>query len=158
MAHYTRAGILKRGILLFWAIWISIVTLMNVGDAFKAAGLLPPDWKLSSGNYDAIVHVTSIYGTPRWLDFLLLLGVIVWESVAMVLFWWALRRYWTAASRRWHAVYLAFISLLALFGVFILTDEIFHKYGLEGDHRGIAMLLLASLIAIQLLPDRVSGS
>lgn len=155
MAHYTRAGVLKRGILLFWAIWISVVVLMNIGDALRAGGMLPPDWKLASGNYDAIVHVTSVYGTPKWLDFLLLLGAIAWEGAAALLFWQAFRRYWRAAAGRWRTVYLAFTTLLALFGMFILTDETFHKYKMEGDHRGIAILLLLSLLAMQLLPDRV---
>jgi len=36
MAQYTRAGLLKRGILLFWFLWISIVVLMNIFDALKA--------------------------------------------------------------------------------------------------------------------------
>lgn len=157
MADYTRAGLLKRGMLLFWALWISIVVLMNVGSALKATGVLPGDWKLASGNYAAIAHVTGVYGTPKWLDLVLLLGVILWESLAASLFWWALRRYWIAAPRRWHAVYLAFTSLLALFGTFILTDEIFHTYKMEGDHRGIAVSLLVSLLAMHLLPDRVSG-
>lgn len=155
MGNYTRAGLLKRGILLFWSIWISIVVLMNLGDVLRAVGVLPADWNLASKNYEAIVHVTSVYGTPKWLDFILMLGVICWETGAAILFWWALRRYWTAAANRWHSVYLAFIALLGIFGVFILMDEIFQKYGIEGDHRGISILLLASLLAVQLLPDQL---
>lgn len=155
MDHSTRSGLLKRGILLFWLLWISIVVLMNCGDALKAAGLLPSDWKLASGNYEAIVRVTSEYGTPRWLDFLLLIGVILWEGVCSALFWWAFRCYRRGHRRHLQAVSLAFTSLLALFGVFILTDEVFHAYKMEGDHRGIAILLLASLLALYLLPDRV---
>lgn len=153
MAHSTRAGLLKRLLLLFWSVWISIVVVMNVGDALKAVGVLPSGWKLASGNYDAIVHVTSHYGTPHWLDLVLMVGVIVWEAVCMVLFWWAARRYRRGHPRRWRAIYLAFTALLALFCTFILIDEVFHAYRMEGDHRGIAILLLASLLATQLLPD-----
>ena len=155
MGQYTRAGLLKRGILRCWLGWIGVVVFMNVGDALKTAGLLPSDWKLASGNYEAIVQVTSVYGTPKWLDYLLFLGAIVWEVACMVLFWWAFRRYHTRHSRRWRPIYLAFTGLLALFGAFILADELFHKYKMEGDHRGIALLLLASLLALQLLPDQV---
>jgi hypothetical protein len=155
VSHFTRAGVLKRGILLFWALWITIVLWMNVGDLLKALGVLPSDWKLASGNLSAIEKVTSIYGVPHWLDILLLSGVIVWQSVSSGLFWWAFRMYHTAHRRRWHAVYLAFSALLGLFGMFILMDEILHAYKVEGDHRGISVLLLSSLLAIQLLPDRI---
>lgn len=149
----TRAGVLKRGILLFWMLWIGIVSLLNIGNVLKVTGVLPETWKLSSGNYQAIVDVTSRYGTPHWIDMLLILGVIVWEVLAATLFWWAFRRY-RPGRRAWHAINLAFSTLLGLFGAFILSDEIFHAYGMEGDHRGIAILLLASLLAFYLLPDR----
>lgn len=155
MPNYTRAGPLKRGILLFWFLWISIIVVMNAGDALKAMGVLPSDWKLASGNYEAIVKVTSTYGTPHWLDALLFVGVILWEALCTILFWWAFHRFRAGHSRRWRSVYLAFGALLALFAMFILTDEIFHAYKMEGDHRGISVLLLTSLIAVQLLPDRV---
>lgn len=81
MPQYTRAGLLKRGILLFWSIWITTVVLMNVGDALKVVGVLPSDWKLASGNYQAIVDAVAVYGTPHWLDLLLFFGAILWETV-----------------------------------------------------------------------------
>lgn len=154
MEPYTRAGPLKRGILLFWASWISIVVLMNAANAFKVAGLLPKSWAFASRNYEAIVKATSTYGTPRWLDLLLFLGVILWEMVCAILCWWALQRFQSSHRRRMRVVYLAFTALLGLFGAFILADEVFRDYRDEGDHRGIAILLIASLVAIQLLPDR----
>lgn len=157
MGTYTRVALLKRGILLFWSLWISVVVLMNIGDALKVIGALPPDWVLASGNYEAIVKVTAVYSLPRRLDFLLLLGVIGWEGGCMLLFWWAFRRYRRGHPRRWPVVNLAFTALLALFGSFILVDELAHKYKMEGDHRGIAVLLLATLLALHLLPDRVEA-
>jgi hypothetical protein len=151
----TRAGILKRGILLFWSLWVSVVVAMNVADLLKAVGVLPAEWTLASGNYDAIVRVTEhITRLPAWLDVLLLAGATLWETVCLVLFWWAYRVWPSRRPDRWPAVYLAFAGLLALFGGFILIDELFHAYKTEGDHRGIAVLLLASLLALQLLPER----
>ncbi len=154
MPRYTRAGLLKRSILLFWSVWITTVVLMNVGDAFKVVGVLPSDWKLASGNYQAIVDAAAVYGTPHWLDLLLFFGAILWETAAMLLFWMATRRYQSDGSYHERAMYLAFTALFALFATFILADEFFHEYRMEGDHRGIAILLLASLLALQLLPDR----
>jgi membrane associated rhomboid family serine protease len=153
-----RAGLLKRVILLFWSVWITVVVGMNIGDGLKALGILPEDWKVASGNYEQIVKVSGIYGTPRWLDFALFLGAAVWEMICALLFWWALRRFAKNHRRSWRLVYLAFTSLLALFCAFILSDEIFHAYKVEGDHRGIAVLLLASLLALQLLPERARDS
>jgi hypothetical protein len=157
MAHYSRAGLLKRGILLFWTLWISIVVLLNVADLLKSLGLLPENFGLASDNYQAIVHVTSKLGVPRILDLALFVGVIAWEAVCVVLFWWAARRFSSGHHRRWRAVYLAFTALLGLFGAFILSDEVFHAYKMEGDHRGIAILLLASLLALNQLPERVEA-
>jgi hypothetical protein len=130
---------------------------MNVGDLLKVLGILPEDFGLASGNYEAIVHVTSRLGVPHVLDLLLFAGVIIWETGCAGLFWWAARRYTTGHYRRWRAVYLAFTALLAVFGAFMLSDEIFHAYKMEGDHRGIALLLLASLLALNQLPDRVEA-
>lgn len=157
MAHYSRAGLLKRGILLFWSLWISLVVLMNVGDLLKALGLLPKNFGLASGNYEAIVRVTSRLGVPHVLNLLFFAGVIGWEAGCALLFWWAARRYRSDHFRRWRAVYLAFTAMLGLFGAFILSDEIFHAYGMEGDHRGIALLLLMSLLALNQLPERVEA-
>jgi hypothetical protein len=153
--QYTRAGILKRGILCFWSLWISTVVVMNLGDLIRAAGMLPSDSKLASGNYAAIVKVTSVYEVPHWMDWLLLLAVSGLEAMAAGLFWRALRSYHRSSHDRWQAIYLAFTLLLGVFGMMILGDEIFHAYGIEGDHRGIAVLLLASLLAVQLLPEKV---
>lgn len=150
-------GFIKRGILLFWALWITVVVVMNVLDELKALHVLPPDWSLSSHNYDAIVKVTSnVHGLPRWLDALLLFGVIVWETIAAVLCWRAFRLFRRNSRRRLRAAYTALTSLLALFGTFILTDELFHAFKVEGDHRGISVLLLVSLFALQFLPDEAS--
>jgi hypothetical protein len=154
MERYTRAGPLKRGILLFWAAWVSIIVVMNGCDLLRAAGVLSREWRLASGNYAAIVKVSGVYGTPHWIDWLLLLGITMWEGGAAWLFWRAFRRYHAGRQDRWPAVYLAFTVLLAVFCMFMVGDEVFHAYGMEGDHRGISVLLLTSLMAMHVLPDR----
>jgi hypothetical protein len=155
MSSYTRAGPLKRSILLFWAVWITMVVIMNVFDAIKALGLLPGDWPLASGNYEAIVKAASVYHAPNWLDFLLFLGAVGWEMVCALLFWRAWELFSHGRTTRWPAVYLAFTSIFGLFAAFILADELFHTYGIEGDHRGITVLALASVLVLTLLPDRL---
>jgi hypothetical protein len=142
----SRARLIPSGILLFRALWFSVVALTNVLDALKALGALPPGWTLASGNWPLMVKVTAIHGTPTALAGLLFLGVIVWEALAAVLFW----RAWAV---RGAAVATAFIVGLALWGAFTLADEVFVAYPLEAVHLRLFGLLLLSLLAIRLLPD-----
>jgi hypothetical protein len=154
MPSYTRAGPLKRAILLFWSLWTTIVVLMNTGDVLRVLGLLPENTAFASRNYQAIVHATRPFGLPPWLDLVLLLAATLWEAAAAILFWRALARYGRVAPLRWQSVYLAFTALFLLFCSFILADEVFHDYKIEGDHRGVALLLLGSILVMHLLPDR----
>ena len=150
----TRAGLLKRAILLFWSLWISIVVVCNLVDVLEVSGILAVHWPLASGNYRAIVHATGTFGLPEWLDMLLYVGIIAWEASCMLLFWNAFHRYRPGSTAHARTVYLAITALFSLLATFILGDEIFHDYRIEGDHRGIAVLLLATVIVLRLLPDR----
>jgi hypothetical protein len=154
MGTSTRARLLKQIILLFWALWISAVVLLNIGDLLKVIGLLPSDWRFASGNYHAIVDATNRYALPRRLDLVLFAGIIVWETLSAGLFWRAFRIWRRRLPQAGRAVYLAVLSLFALFATFILADELFHDYRIEGDHRSITLLLLASLLVLVLLPER----
>src|SRR5689334_7007311 len=84
---------LKRGLLLFWAVWLSVVFTTNTLDGCKALGWLDPNWPFASGNYHFLAETTARYGIPGWLNGLLFLGVIVWEGTAAVLFWLAGMRF-----------------------------------------------------------------
>lgn len=158
MTHLTRAGLLKRAIVLFWSLWISIVVVTNLGDVLKVSGALPSQWPLASGNFHAIVHATSRFGIPGWVDMLLFVAIIGWEALCALLFWTALREYRPGGTAHARTLYLSTSALFALFASFILADEIFHDYRMEGDHRGIAVLLLASVMVLRLLPDRTDAA
>lgn len=155
MSQSTRAAIFKQGLLLFWALWISIVVAMNVGDVLKASEILPSNWPAASGNYAMIVKDATKYGLPGWVDGGLFAGAILWEASAALLFWRALRQWRSRARGRWQATYLAHTALFGLFATFILADEVFHDYKVEADHRGICLLLLCSLLVLQLLPEKL---
>jgi hypothetical protein len=58
------ATTLKRGLLAFWAIWLSVVFAANVSDALKAIGALPGGWSFASGNWSFLVQTTAIRRTP----------------------------------------------------------------------------------------------
>ena len=89
---------LKRGLLFFWAAWLTVVFTTNALDGLKTLGVLAPTWPFASGNYRFLAETTARYGSPGWLDGLLFLGVVAWEAVAAALFWRA-GGFWRNARR-----------------------------------------------------------
>jgi hypothetical protein len=67
--------------------------------------------------------------------------------------WGALRaRGGHPEASRVGAVDRAFTVALGLFATFALADELFIAYHLEGSHLQVFLALLASLLALRLLP------
>jgi len=143
---------LKRVILLFWAAWLTIVTLTNFFDGLKALGVLGSGWTFASGNYGFMVDVTSVHGTPEIVVSLLFLGVIVWEAVGAALLWQAFAAFKSVESGL-ERVYQAFVVSLALFGTFMLMTEIFLAFDVESTHMRIFIAQLVSLYVIHRLPE-----
>jgi len=144
---------LKRILLAFWAAWLSLVFATNLFDAVKTAGLLGESWLFASGNYHFLAETTARYGTPVWLNMLLFLGVICWEGVAALLFWLA---WWTFHGRgkdNTVMLYAAFTAGLALWAAFLVADEVFVAYAVEGTHLRLFTAQLATLLAVELLPE-----
>jgi len=146
------ALLLKRVILLFWAIWLTLVLATNVLDGCKALELVSPNWAFESGNYGFVVQTTAPYATPAWVNVVLFAGVVVWEAVATVLFWLACFRF-RGKTRGMPTVYLAFTASLTLWLSFMIADEIFIAYVVEGTHLRLFIGQLLTLLAIELLPD-----
>jgi hypothetical protein len=143
--------LIKAGIVLLWAAWLSLVTLLNVTDALKERGVLPETWSLASGNFGYIVAVTRIHNTPKTACWVMFIGVIVWEAIASLLLWWAL------LVGTLEAINMAFLVSLALWGAFMLADEYFITYATDGEgsvattHRDLFVAFLVSLVALHLL-------
>lgn len=144
--------LLKRLLLLFWAVWLSVVFLSNFADAAKGLRLLDDSWSFASGNWKAIQDTTGRYRVPIAVNAVLFAGVIVWEGVAAVLFW---RASWSFRGRGLphEAVYLAFTTSLLLWGAFLIADEVFIAYSLESPHLRLFIAHLASLMVVELLPE-----
>jgi hypothetical protein len=147
---------LKRSLLLFWSVWLTVVFTTNVLDGCKALGLLGDNWSFASGNYRLLVETTARYGTPRWLNSLLFLGVIAWEGMATLLFWLAWLRFRGKEESRW-LLYTAFTVGLMLWSAFAIADELFIAYAVEGTHLRLFTAQLATLLAIELLPHGSTG-
>ncbi len=140
------ASWIPLGLLIFWAAYFTIVLVMNACDALKAFGLLPQKWKFASGNYHLIRKATQTYRAPAWLDRVLFLSVIAWQTLAAVLLWLAVDG-WPGLP----AVDTALAVGIALFAAFILVDEIFKEYKSENDHMLIFAAQLLTLLAIHVL-------
>jgi hypothetical protein len=149
---------LKRGLLLFWAVWASVVTLTNLLDALKALGVLPAGWAFASDNWAFLLETTAIYDTPHWLLAMLFAGVIGWELLTALAFWRALGTAVASGGFAPQQAITAFGLGLGLMAGFMVADEVFIAYAVESTHLGLFMALLLSLFAVLLLPDRVEDS
>lgn len=156
MSDEKRAGrvavLLKRGLLLFWAAWLSVVFTTNLLDGAKALGVLGESWTFTSGNYAFLTQTTARYGTPAWANAVMFAGVIAWEGLAAVLFWracWAFRGDGVGRA----AVYAASAAGLSLWASFVLADEVFIAYPVSATHWRLFVAQLATLLAVELLPE-----
>jgi hypothetical protein len=147
-----QAILLKRILLFFWAVWFTVVFLSNLADAAKGLGLLDESWAFASGNFKSIKETTGRYGTPDWANGLMFAGVILWEGIAVLLFWRAGWIFRGRSSGR-EAVYFAITVSLLLWGAFLVADEVFVAYGAAGTHLRLFVAHLVTLLAIELLPE-----
>jgi hypothetical protein len=144
--------LLKCLLLLFWAVWLTVVFLSNLADAGKGLGLLGESWAFASGNWRLVLETTARYGTPAAVNAVLFAGVILWEGAAAVLFWRAGWRFRDRSSAR-KAVYVAFTTSLLLWGGFLVADEVLVAYPVEGTHLRLFVAHLVTLLAVELLPE-----
>ena len=146
---------IKQGIILFWAVWLTLVVILNLLDVLKNTGVLSTNWKFNSGNFPFMQAVVKVYGTPNAVTWALYAGAIIWEIIAIGLLWAALG---TFDPNNLRLVNLAFLVNLALWAVFVIMDEIFLAFLVPGfnimeTHRSLFTANLVSLLAIHLLPN-----
>ncbi|WP_425144977.1 hypothetical protein [Deinococcus sp.] len=148
------SGEIKQGILLLWGLWLALVTLLNVLDGLKMAGKLPAGWRFHSHNFDGIVLATRTYDAPLWLCWAMYGAVTLWEGLAAFLLLRAGLHFSAAAA------YLAFFVSLALWGAFIMVNELFLTflteasggYSTAATHRSLFTSFLVSCVAVAVLP------
>lgn len=152
MLHALTGRTLKSGLLLGWALWLSVVTITNLTDALKALDWIG-DRAFASGNYPFLVTTTAIYSPPVWLNALLFGGVILWEAVASLLFWVGWWHYRRSGNPSEPMVMTAFVISSALWVAFTLADELVFAFATENTHRLILVATLATLLTLHLVPD-----
>ena len=146
--------LIRRIILLVWALWSAVVTLSNIFDALRSLGMLPDWFKFVSGNFGYIQSATSV-----WLNAILFAGVIIWEALMS---WNFFKAFAAVKGGIRSAVYKPFVFGLTLFGGFLVLDELLIAYdrlgSIEQDHLAFFGALIISLLAIVLLPADYSKS
>jgi hypothetical protein len=144
-----RFSTLQTGLVLFWAIWLTLVTATNTCDGLKQLGVLPADFTLASYNFDLVRKTVGAHGVPAVIAAVLFAGVIVWEMLASGLFW----RAWLALLRgrpgTADEITQAFAVSLALWAVFLIATEATVNYSTAGTHKSTLIAQLASLIVIR---------
>jgi hypothetical protein len=149
MLSNLRYSTLQAGLLVFWAIWLTLVTLTNFADALRKLGILPAEFRLASYNFDLVKDTVGAHGVPTAIAVVLFAGVIAWELLASVLFW----RAWTVVRRGGSGaapeITQAFVVSLALWAAFLIATEATVNYVTAGTHKETLIAQLATLLVIR---------
>jgi hypothetical protein len=149
MLRTVRFSTLQSGLVLFWAIWLSIVTLTNIFDALKQLGLLPDDFTMAAYNFDLLVATIGAHGVSAWIGAILFAGALTWEFLGSALLW----RAWNAMRRGAPGTAIevtqAFAVNLALWAAFLIATELTVNYATAGTHKTILIAQLATLLVLR---------
>ena len=143
---------IKRGLLLFWALWYSVVVTTNVLNALQALGILPASFKFVSGNWQWINQTMNPLGVPIAMQAFLFAGAIVWEMLCAILFFvaWARFRNRTLVEEK-ESLWACAVALV-LWCAFQVLDEAFLAYDPESVHRVIFIETILTMMFLQLMP------
>jgi hypothetical protein len=144
---------IKRGLLLYWSLWFTIVFAMNVFDGLQALGVIDKGWEIAPGRFALISSTPATYGVPAGAHGVLILGVIVWEGIAAGTFWRAFHKFHGLKNASRRALAVAFVLALSLFATFLVADRFFVNHVYEATHLKIVVAQVASLLSIYLLPE-----
>ena len=149
MVTTLRFSSIQKGLLLFWAAWLSLVALTNVLGGLKALGALPQGWTLASYNHGMVVATVGAHGVPAGVAAVLFAGVVAWEALAAVLFWRAFAALLRGRPGTADEVSRAFAVSLALWAAFLLATEATVTYATAPTHMGILIAQLLTLLVVR---------
>jgi hypothetical protein len=144
-----RFSSIQIGLVLFWAIWLTVVTTTNIFDAMRQLGALPARFTVVAYNFDLIERTVGAHGVPTSIAALLFAGVIAWELLASVLLWRAWLEMHRGAPGTAPEVTEAFAVSLALWAAFLIATEMTVNYATSGTHKATLTAQLVSLIVIR---------
>lgn len=140
---------LQSGLVLFWAIWLSIVTMTNIFDVLDQFGLLPEGFTMASYNFDLVVQTVGAHGVPIAVAAILFAGALTWEFLGSVLLWRAWNAMRKGAPGTSIEVTKAFTINLALWATFLIATELTVNYVTAGTHKTTLIAQLATLLVVR---------
>jgi hypothetical protein len=143
----------KLGLLAFWTLWFGVTSVTNLCCALKALKILPRSWKFASDNYRAVAGAVAVYHSTQRLAPALFFGVILWQLAALFLFARASALSWNGGVIAYAVSHEAFVAGCGLWAAFMLADEIFLQYERQAAHATLFVAVLASYVALFILPD-----
>ena len=152
VARLCRFSVIRRGLLLFWALWLSVVVVTNMLNALVTIRVLPAGFVFSSGNWAWIGQTMNPLGVPVLLQAVMFVGVIAWEAAAAIAFWVAFARFRDRPLAAETVAVAACILNLSLWAAFEILDEVFLAYNPEGVHRAIFANMILTTLALYVLP------
>ncbi len=146
-------------IIIFWALWYLLVFSSDVSNFIQSVFSTRP-FAFDSRNLSLVIHSFSTYGiTIPWIHTMVFAFITLWSGLTAILFGiaaWAKIRVYPSSDR---IVYWAFLLSIAQDMVFILSDEFFIQYDLEGGHMerlGVKIITLIGLILIARMTQPLS--
>ncbi|MGE3802766.1 MAG: hypothetical protein AB7H80_17255 [Candidatus Kapaibacterium sp.] len=147
----------KRLILLFWALFFTIVVAANLSDMFREMGLFSPEWPFASGNFGYIQKVIEIYSLPNLFAWTAYSIILLFELTIATLFWKGFRNSADIQSSNGGSAITPFGAALLLWMFFVLSDEFFITYerlpGSEGGHFTGLIAQAATLLLFLFVPQ-----
>jgi hypothetical protein len=137
---------LKRILVFFWAMYLSLVSLTNIVDLLDAIAAI--DWKfLNSGNFDYMRSVVKVYAVGSVPTKLLLAGALLVEVIGACLFWRAV------ADRTARPAMQALCYASAVWIAFIFMTEFFVAYASESVFQELLLLIIGPALFVALVPE-----
>jgi hypothetical protein len=140
--------LLKRLLVVFWAMYFSLVAVTNLVDLLGQFSAL--HWTfLNSMNFSYIRSVVKVYHVGAVPTKVLLTGALIVEATGAALFWRA------AVERRARAALQALCFGALVWIAFIFMTEFFVAYAAEPPFRELLTLTIASAVFIAVAPDSI---
>jgi len=138
---------IKRGLLLYWALWCSVVFATHAVFELKALGLV------HFTGMPLLSSSTAIYGTAAGEHGVWSIGALAWEGAAAVAFWMALHKF--RGQRSCTATLLAapFVLAFSMFAVFVVADHLLLNPAHQAMHLRIMAALSVSFLVVFFLPE-----
>lgn len=139
--------VILKGILIFWAVWYSFVTVSDLLNILIHQNIITEDLTFNSKNFELMLGSFSVYGIGiNVFTIFCFIIIIIWSGLAAIFYWYAV----FGPSALTKAVLAAFILSMSQDAFFIFSDELFLQYTVEDGHmKRLGVKALSLVLFIQ---------